>query len=99
MEQRGAAVEAVSEKQFSTPRSSKVELGHVHEMRGKTCFRKSRRQLHPAVLDLRRSRIRARSASAPAKYTVGPHAYASDATQAMLMAVRARERVHRDPHR
>jgi hypothetical protein len=84
---------------FSTPPSSKVESGGCARTRGKTCFRKPRRQLHPAVSDLPRSRLRARSASPPPKYTLGPHACASGATQAMLMAGRARERAHRDPHR
>ena len=35
--------------------------------RGKTDIRKSRRKLHPAVLDPLRSRVRARSASPPPK--------------------------------
>ena len=78
------------------PRSNR---GVCARTRGNTCFRKPRRQLHPAVLDLPRSRLRARSASPPPNYTLGPHACASHATQAMLMAGRAPERAHRDPHR
>ena len=102
VDQRAAAVEAVSDKSFRTPPSSKVETGACAGTRGKTCFRKSRRQLHRAVLDLPTSRIRARTASPPPKYTLGPHACASNATQAMLMAgrsdTRARDRAHGDPH-
>ena len=40
VEQRGAAVEAVSEKQFSTPPSSKVESGGVSAYEGKNLFPK-----------------------------------------------------------
>ena len=40
VEQHGAAVEAVSEKQFSTPRSSKVELGGMCTYEGKNLFPK-----------------------------------------------------------
>ena len=40
MEQRGAAVEAVSEKQFSTPPSSKVESGGVSAYEGENLLPK-----------------------------------------------------------
>jgi hypothetical protein len=40
VEQRGAAVEAVSEKQFWTPPSSKVESGGVSAYEGKNLFPK-----------------------------------------------------------
>ena len=78
VDQRGAASRRFPEKKFSDPLLQKVEKGGppggYGAYAGKTSFRKSRRQLHPVVSDLRTSRIRARSASPPPKETLRPHA-------------------------
>ena len=85
-------------KVFGPPPCSEVEKGgtDVRSSR-KTYFRKSRRELHPAVSDIPRSQIWARSASPPPKWTLRPHALTLGATQAMVTAERARGLAHEEP--
>ena len=101
VDQRGAASRRIPEKKFSDPLLQKVEKGGppggYGAYAGKTSFRKSRRQLHPVVSDLRTSRIRARSASPPPKKTARPHACTSDATEAIdAHGGHARGRAHEE---
>ena len=86
-------------KVFGPPILRRSKRGANVRSSQKPYFRKSRRQLHPAVSDLPKSQIRARSASQLPKSTLRPHACAWDATHAMLTAGRARGRAHGDPHR
>ena len=87
-------------KVFGPPPSSEVERAYIcTDVRSsrKTYFRKSRRELHPAVSDLPRSQIWARSASPPPKWTLRPHALTLGATRAMVTAERARGLAHEEP--
>ena len=64
-------------KSFRTPLPPRSKMGGYGRASRKTYFRKSRRQLHPAVSDPPRSQIRARSASPLPKQTPRPHACTS----------------------
>ena len=61
-------------KKVFEPPILRIEKGCYVRSSQKPCFRKSRRQLHPAVSDLPKSQIRARSASPLPKQALWPHA-------------------------
>jgi hypothetical protein len=62
-DQRGTVSRRFPKKSFRTPLPPRSKMGGYGRASRKTYFRKSRRQLHPAVSDPPRSQIRARSAS------------------------------------
>ena len=61
-------------KVFGPPILRRSKRGANVRSSQKPYFRKSRRQLHPAVSDLPKSQIRARSASPLPKQALWPHA-------------------------
>ena len=87
------------QKVFGPPLAPRSKRGGGTDVRSsrKTYFRKSRRELHPAVSDIPRSQIWARSASPPPKWTLRPHALTLGATRAMVTAERARGLAHEEP--